>query len=58
MALDFHRLDTQEYLFGLIDEQYDCLSPIFETFQQWTGLVNAALSASGERYGKFYERHG
>lgn len=38
MALDFHRLDAQEHLFGLDDEQYNCLSQIFEMFQQWTGL--------------------
>ena len=38
MALDFHRLDTEEYWFGLDDEQYTRLSNLFEIFQQWTGL--------------------
>lgn len=38
MALDFHRLDTNEYLFGLDDEQYNCLHDIFKIFHQWTGL--------------------
>jgi hypothetical protein len=38
MALDFHTLDTEEYLFGLDDEQYNCLSQVLETFYQWTGL--------------------
>lgn len=39
MALDFHRLDTDDYLFGLEYGQYLLLSDIFETFRQWTGLV-------------------
>jgi hypothetical protein len=38
MALDFHRSDNNEYLFGLTQQQYDCLTPIFETFRQWTGI--------------------
>ena len=38
MALDFHRSDNNEYLFGLTDQQYDCLTPIFGIFQQWTGI--------------------
>ncbi len=39
MALDFHRLDNDEYLFGIDGEQYTYLLPIFETFYQWTGLA-------------------
>ena len=39
MALDFHRLDTNEHLFGLDDEQFDYLSEIFQAFTRWTGLV-------------------
>jgi hypothetical protein len=37
MALDFHRLDNDEYLFAIGDEQFSFLSPIFDRFQQWTG---------------------
>lgn len=39
MALDFHRLDNKEYLFGLDDKSLDALANIFETFTHWTGLV-------------------
>jgi hypothetical protein len=39
MALDFHRLDNNEYLFGLDDRQFQALFEVFETFRQWTGLV-------------------
>jgi hypothetical protein len=38
MALDFHRLDNDEYLFGIDGEHYTCLLPILKTFNQWTGL--------------------
>lgn len=38
MALDFHRLDNNEYLFGLNDQQYQQLANIFTIFSQWTGL--------------------
>lgn len=38
MALDFHRSDTDEYLFGLNDEQYTSLQEIFTIFYQRTGL--------------------
>lgn len=36
MALDFHRLDTGEYLFKIDDEQFSFLSPVFVNFHQWT----------------------
>lgn len=39
MALDFHRLDNNEYLFGLDDKTLDALGEIFEMFTHWTGLV-------------------
>jgi hypothetical protein len=39
MALDFHRLDNREYLFGLNDEQYNFVYEIFKTFKHSTGLV-------------------
>jgi hypothetical protein len=39
MALDFHRLDNKEYLFGLEDKQFEELSEIFTDFQYQTGLV-------------------
>ena len=39
MALSFHRLDNGEHLFDLDDHQFSCLTDIFETFQQWTGLI-------------------
>jgi hypothetical protein len=32
MALDIHRIDTNEYIFSLNDERYNCLSVIFEQF--------------------------
>jgi len=38
MALDFHILDSNEYLFRIDNEQYALLSPIFESFYHWTGL--------------------
>ncbi|NQX39374.1 hypothetical protein SAMN05421820_102252 [Pedobacter steynii] len=39
MALDFHRLDNNDYLFGLDTAQYNLLEELFETFRHWTGLV-------------------
>lgn len=39
MALDFHRLDNNEHLFGLGDKTLHDLSDIFETFTHWTGLI-------------------
>jgi len=39
MALDFHRLDNNEFLFSLGGRQFTYLSDIFDTFTQWTGLV-------------------
>ena len=38
MALDFHKSDTNEFLFGLDNKQYLYLSLIFDIFHQWTGL--------------------
>ena len=39
MALDFHRLDNEEFLFSLTGNQFDALFEIFETFRQRTGMV-------------------
>jgi hypothetical protein len=38
MALDFHRLDNNEYLFGLDDNKYNLLDDIFQTYKSWTGI--------------------
>lgn len=38
MALDFHRLDNNQYLFGLDDRKLDNLAVIFEAYQQRTGI--------------------
>lgn len=39
MALDFHRLDNWEHLFGLDDKQFDFLTEILEEFKYRTGLT-------------------
>lgn len=41
MALDFHRLDNSDYLFGLDTAKYNLLEELFETFRHWTGLAIA-----------------
>ncbi|MBP6455941.1 MAG: hypothetical protein KA275_04350 [Chitinophagaceae bacterium] len=38
MALDFHRLDNREYLFGLNDKKYINLEEIFTDYKNWTGI--------------------
>jgi len=38
MALDIHRPDTDEFIFSLNDERYNCLSVIFEWFEKPTGI--------------------
>jgi len=38
MALDFHRLDNNEYLFGLDENKYNLLDDIFQTYKSWTGI--------------------
>ena len=38
MALDFHRLDNNQYLFGLDNNDYNLLADIFETYKQRTGV--------------------
>jgi hypothetical protein len=38
MALDFHRLDNREYLFGLDDKKYKNLEEIFNEYKNWTGI--------------------
>ena len=38
MALDFHRLDTNEYLFGVNDIEYAHLESIFMEFKKQTGI--------------------
>jgi len=36
MALDFHRLDNSDYLFGLDAAKYNMLEEIFETLRYWS----------------------
>ena len=38
MALDFHRLDNQEYLFGLDSKKLFSLCEIFTEYERWTGV--------------------
>ncbi|AZA75140.1 hypothetical protein [Chryseobacterium indoltheticum] len=38
MALDFHRPDNKEYLFGLDDKKYKNLHEIFTEYKNWTGI--------------------
>lgn len=38
MALDFHRLDNTEYLFGLDDSKYAHLETVFTVFKKQTGV--------------------
>lgn len=38
MALDFHRSDNREHLFGLEDKDLARLQDLFTTFHHWTGL--------------------
>ena len=38
MALDIHRSDNNEYIFGLDDERYNGLYKIFEQFKSRTGI--------------------
>lgn len=44
MALDFHRLDNNQYLFGLNDRKYNSLSGILEIYQHWTGILISQYS--------------
>ncbi|MEQ3498646.1 hypothetical protein ABMY20_02685 [Tenacibaculum sp. SSH1-16] len=44
MALDFHRLDNQEYLFGLNDNKCKNLYEIFTEYKNWTGVLIAPYS--------------
>ena len=37
MALDIHKQDNNEYLFGLDSSKYEHLFEIFESYQNWTG---------------------
>ena len=39
MALDFHKLDNDEYLFGLEEYHFDLLAEIFEEFKFRTGFA-------------------
>jgi len=39
MALDFYRLDNNEFLFSLDDIKFNYLADIFDTFTHWTGLT-------------------
>ena len=39
MALDIHRLDNNEWLWAIENNQYNELSEIFEEFTRRTGLV-------------------
>ena len=38
MALDIHRLDNDDYIFGLNDEWYNCLDVIFKRYESSTGI--------------------
>jgi hypothetical protein len=38
MAPDIHRLDNNEYLFGLDSTKYEHLYEIFKSYQNWTGI--------------------
>ncbi|MDH7447636.1 hypothetical protein [Aquimarina sp. 2201CG14-23] len=38
MALDFHKFDNNEHLFGLDDKQYAHLENLFVEFKQKTGV--------------------
>ena len=38
MALDFHRLDNQEHLFGLDGKKLSNLDEIFTEYKYWTGI--------------------
>lgn len=38
MAIDFHRLDNREYLFGLDEKKYKNLVEIFTEYKNWTGI--------------------
>lgn len=38
MALDFHRLDNNQYLFALDNSKYNQLEDIFETYRHRTGI--------------------
>ncbi|WP_128755247.1 hypothetical protein [Aquimarina sediminis] len=38
MALDFHRHDSNEYLFGLDDSKCTHLEVIFNEYKQWSGV--------------------
>ena len=39
MALDFHRADTNEYLFGINDSQYANMEEVLQTFKKQTGII-------------------
>jgi hypothetical protein len=39
MALDIHRLDNNEFLFGLDGNKYNRLFEIFENYKNWTGIL-------------------
>jgi hypothetical protein len=38
MAIDFHRLDNREYLFGLDNKKFKNLDEIFTEYKNWTGI--------------------
>ncbi|MFD2562870.1 hypothetical protein [Aquimarina rubra] len=38
MALDFHRLSNNEYLFGIDDHKNNHLEEIYTEFKNWTGI--------------------
>jgi hypothetical protein len=38
MAIDFHRLDNREYLFGLDDKKCKNLDEVFNEYKNWTGF--------------------
>ncbi len=38
MALDFHKVTNNEYLFGLDDKKLANLEAIFDLFKDWSGM--------------------
>lgn len=38
MALDFHRLDNDTFLFGLDDKKFQNIEEIFSLYENWTGI--------------------
>jgi len=39
MALDFHRLDNDTFLFGLDENKFLNIQEIFNVYENWTGIL-------------------